>query len=224
MSANRTQAIVLRRTNYGEADRILQLLTPEGRRSVIAKGARKEKSRLAGGIELFAVCDIVITQGRGELGLLTSARLVQFYRHIMEDYDTMQFAYEAVKHITRASEMVDEPDWFDVLREVLMGLDVLTIPRQLVQTWFYVRYAQLLGDELNLRSDINGQALEADKKYTYDVAEKGLRLNVTGDITSDHIKFLRLLGVKSIQTLAQVGGLEPILGECWMVTRQHATL
>ena len=34
----RTRAIVLRRTDYGEADRILQLLTPEGKRSVIARG------------------------------------------------------------------------------------------------------------------------------------------------------------------------------------------
>src|SRR3954469_2246628 len=114
MTTIRTRAIVLRRTNYGEADRILQLLTPEGKRSVMAKGVRREKSRLAGGIELFAISDIVITQGKGDLGILTSARLVQFYRHIMEDYDTMQFAYEVIKQVTRASEMVDEPEWYDV--------------------------------------------------------------------------------------------------------------
>ena len=60
MKTYRTQAVVLRRTNYGEADRILQLLTPDGRRSVMARGVRKEKSKLAGGIELFAVSDVVI--------------------------------------------------------------------------------------------------------------------------------------------------------------------
>lgn len=49
----RTQAIILRRTNYGESDRILGLITPHGKLSVLARGARKEKSRLAGGIELF---------------------------------------------------------------------------------------------------------------------------------------------------------------------------
>ena len=36
--SERVKAIVLRRTNYAEADRVLQLLTPKGRRSVIAKG------------------------------------------------------------------------------------------------------------------------------------------------------------------------------------------
>ena len=73
----RTEAIVLRRTDYGEADRILQLLTPEGKKSVVAKGVRREKSKLAGGIELFSVSEVVIHEGKGELGILTGAKLVE---------------------------------------------------------------------------------------------------------------------------------------------------
>jgi DNA repair protein RecO (recombination protein O) len=215
---------VLRRTNYGEADRILHLLTPEGKRSVIARGVRREKSKLAGGIELFAICDIVVTKGKGDLGLLTSARLVQFYRHILEDYDTMQFAYEAVKQVARASEMVDEPEWYDVLAEVLEALDTRSTPRQLVETWFYLRYSALLGYELSLERDIAGQALMADMCYTYDVGEKGLRATSQGELTADHIKFLRLMAVKPLKVLVQIGGVEMILPNCWMVARQHAAV
>ncbi|MDR1589563.1 MAG: recombination protein O N-terminal domain-containing protein, partial [Oscillospiraceae bacterium] len=40
----------------------------------IAKGVRKEKSRLAGGIEPFCLSEIVVRAGRGELGVLTGAR------------------------------------------------------------------------------------------------------------------------------------------------------
>lgn len=224
MSGVRTRAIVLRRTNYGEADRILQLLTPDGKKSVMARGVRREKSKLAGGIELFAVSDIVITKGRGELGILTSARLIQFYRHILEDYDTMQLGYEFVKLTSSASEMVDGPEWYDVLSEVLMALDVLTIPRPLIQTWFYLRYAALLGYELSLFNDVDGQPLSADKSYMYDVSEKGLRASTRGDLVADHIKFLRLVSVKPLQTLAQVGGIEQILPECLQVARQHAAI
>ena len=115
MKTIRTRAIVLRRTNYSEADRILQLLTPEGRRSVMAKGVRREKSKLAGGIELFAISDVVIGEGKGDLGILTSSQLVIFYRHILEDYDRLQFGYRAIKFIGKASEAVDEPEWFDLL-------------------------------------------------------------------------------------------------------------
>lgn len=224
MTMLRTRAIVLRRTNYGEADRILQVLTPTGKRSVMARGVRREKSRLAGGIELFAVCDIVITQGKGDLGILTSARLVEFYRHIMEDYDTMQFAYEVIKQVTRASEMVEEPEWYDVLSEVLAALNVPSIPRQLVQTWFYLHYASLLGSELSLVNDINGERLQSDLKYVYDVSEKGLREDARGELTADHIKYLRLVNAKSLTVLAQVGGVEAVLPDCWQVARQHAAI
>lgn len=224
MKTVRTQAIVLRRTNYGEADRILQLLTPEGRRSVMARGVRKEKSRLAGGIELFALSDVVIGEGRGDLGILTSARLVTFYRHILEDYDRMQFGYEVIKQVGRASELVDEPEWFDVLLEVLAALDSRTLPRQLIETWFYLRHAALLGAELSLSNDVDGNALDSNKKYTYDISEKGLRPSEQGEITADHIKFLRLVNAKSLKVLAQIGGVDEILPDCWMVARQHAAI
>lgn len=220
----RTRAIVLRRTNYGEADRILQLLTPEGRQSVIARGVRKEKSRLAGGIELFAVSDVVVGQGKGDLSILTSARLVQFYRHILEDYDRMQFGYEAIKQIAKASEMVNEPEWFDILLEVLMALDTKTVDLRLTQAWFYLRHSALLGYELSLHRDITGETIEVAARYRYDVAEKGLRKTTQGELTVDHIKLLRLMSDKPLRVLAQVGGLDDVLGECLAVTRMHAAL
>lgn len=224
MKTTRSRAIVLRRTNFGEADRILDLLTPDGRVSVMARGVRKEKSKLAGGIELFAVCDVVIGEGKGNLGVLTSARLVQFYRHILEDYDRMQFAYETLAQVAKASASLDEEEWYDIVAEVLAALDVSTVPLALVQTWFYVRVAQLLGDELNTMRDIAGQKLSADKKYRYDGQEKGFVEMMNGNITSDHIKILRLVAVKQLSVLLQVGGMGEYLSDCLLVSRQHASL
>jgi len=224
MTTIRTRAIVLRRTNYGEADRILQLLTPEGRQSVMARGVRREKSKLAGGIELFAVSDVVVNSGKGDLGILTSARLIQFYRHILEDYDRLQFGYEAVRHVAAATESVDEPEWFDILQEVLAGLDVRTMPRQLVEAWFYLRLASLLGRELSLANDVDGNRINAESRYSYDISEQGLRQAANGELSADHIKFLRLMNSKSLRILGQIGGINDVLPECWTVARQHAAL
>lgn len=224
MKSTRTRAIVLRRTNYGEADRIVQLLTPSGKKSVMAKSVRREKSRLAGGIELFAICDVVIGEGKGDLGILTSARLVQFYNHIMQDYDRMQFAYTTIKLISKASDMVDEPEWYDVLSEVLMGLDAHSISLELVQTWFYLRYAALMGHELNLDRDNTGEKLSSELKYRYDEAEQGLRVVNSGEIGPEHIKLLRLIATKPLKTLVQIGGIESIIDDCLMVARQHAAV
>ena len=224
MSMERTEAIILRRTNYGEADRILKMITPLGQRSAIAKGVRREKSKLAGGIELFAVSDVVVNSGKGDLGILTSARLVQFYRHILEDYDRLQFGYEAINLVSKASENIDEPEWYGILSEVYMGLDVSTIPLQLTQTWFYLHYAELTGYELNLERDVAGQTLAPDKTYMYDVSEKGLRLSAQGDITAAHIKLLRIMATKPISAIAQIGGVADILPDCWLIARQHAAI
>lgn len=223
-NGERVRAIVLRRTDYAEADRVLQLLTPKGRRSVIAKGVRRERSKLAGGIELFAICDVVIRSGRGELGLLTSARLVAFFRHILEDYDRMQFAYAAMKLVAQASETIDEPEWYSVLAATLEHLNKPDVSRQLIETWFYVQYAGLLGEDLNLRIDVAGQPLQPGKQYMYDEGEKALRLSEQGNIGADHIKLLRLIDAKPLEAVAQIGGIEGAIADCWLVARQHAAV
>ena len=224
MRTHRTRAIVLRRTNFGEADRILQLLTPEGRRSVMARGVRREKSKLAGGIELFAITDVVLGEGKGELGVLTSAQLVHFYRHILEDYDRLQFGYRAVKLVGKASDAVDEPEWYDLLAEVLAALDATTIPQELIETWFLLRYSGLLGRELNLELDIDGGALLPDTRYRYDSGEQGLRPLQSGELTTEHIKLLRLIATRSLKVLVQIGGIGAFLPECLRVAREHAAL
>ena len=190
----------------------------------MARGVRKQNSKLAGGIELFAISDVVIGEGKGELGVLTSSRLVHFYNHIIEDYDRLQFGYTAIKLIAKASETIDEPEWYELLSELLMALDNKTIAQELTEAWFYLRYASLLGHQLNLDIDINGTPLSPELRYRYDIAEQGLVEMINGPLTSEHIKLLRLIATRSLKILAQIGGLGAILPECLQVAREHASV
>jgi len=62
------EGIVLRRIDYGEADRILTVLTLEhGKIGVIARGVRKSQSRLASRTDLFTRSRMQLARGRGEL-------------------------------------------------------------------------------------------------------------------------------------------------------------
>lgn len=221
---SRTRAIVLRRTNYGEADRILKLITPLGQVSVMARGVRRERSRLAGGIELFAVSDMTFQSGKGKLAVLTSARLEKFFANILSDYDRLEFGYLATKLVMRASEDIDDSAWFDTLLAVYEGLDDDAIDRRLVEAWFYLRYASATGYELSLERDVLGAVLDAGETYSYDISERGLRPNERGEITADHIKFLRLVAVKPLRVVAQIGGVDDILSDCWHLTRQAAAI
>ncbi|MBN1266821.1 MAG: DNA repair protein RecO [Anaerolineales bacterium] len=69
----RTEAIILRRQDFGEADRILTVLTPEyGKIRLLAKGARRPSSRKAGHLEPFTRVDLMVARGRN-LDLVTQA-------------------------------------------------------------------------------------------------------------------------------------------------------
>ena len=61
-----TKGIVIGRTNFGEADRIVRFFTPDrGKLSAIAKGIRKIKSRSGGHLELFGEVSLMLATGRG---------------------------------------------------------------------------------------------------------------------------------------------------------------
>lgn len=224
MRTRREKAIVLKRVNYGEADRIIDFITPGGRVSAIAKGSRKQKSKLAGGVEPFSLCDVVFGDGKTDLKVVTSARMETHYNEILKDYDRMQFGYEVLAHVARASGGFDESNWFDMTRETLECLNDFGISLDLTRVWFYVRIADLLGEALNLAIDSDGDRLTEGARYRYDFTEKVLVKDSKGAIASSHIKILRLAANSQLRSLARVTGVDLELGECLYVARMHASL
>jgi DNA repair protein RecO (recombination protein O) len=201
----RTEAIILRRTNYGEADRILNLLTPEhGKLSAIAKGVRRPKSKLAGGLELFAVCDVTILQGKSDLGVVTSSRIKQFYGDILRDYDRMQVAYEVIKQINKVTETVTDSTFYALLHDSLLYLGDLKIDWRITELWFWLQLANLLGNPINLTTDKSGEPLKETEKYSYDHSSNAFYAHPGGDFGSEHIKFLRLAVSKPASVLSRV--------------------
>ena len=208
----RTKAIVLRRTNYGEADRILQLLTPEyGKIAVMAKGVRREKSKLAGGIELFAVSDVSLVSGKSTIWTLTGARLDTFFAHIMTDYERMQFAYEVIKQLSRVTEQVSDPAFYELLETALASLNDPGIALDITVTWFWLQLAILQGQGLNLSTDVNGMKLVEDKSYSFDSEAMTFIFSEQGEFTTDHIKLLRILSAQKPEVVTKVKDISTLL-------------
>lgn len=221
MKPIRTKAIVLRRTNYGEADRILQLLTPDyGKVSAMAKGVRREKSKLAGGIELLAVSDVTLISGKSEIWTLTGAKMDTFFAHIMNDYDRLQFAYEAIKQVSRASEQVNDSAFFVLLETTLSALNDPSVQTDVTITWFWLQLAILLGVGLNLATDVNGMKLVEDKNYVFDAEAMAFTFRENGEFTTEHIKVLRLISAQSPVVVSKVKGITPLLAQVrWLAER-----
>lgn len=189
-----TVAIILTRTNYGEADRIITVLTPDyGKLRLIAKGVRRVKSKLAGGIELFSVSNITFVRGRGEIGTLISTRLLRHYGHIVDDIRRVQQGYELIKILNKATEDNVEPTYFELLEQAFQALDDASLSPELIAMWFEAQLLRLAGHTPNLRTDITGARLDEHSAYEFDLDAMAFVLRVQGKYTPSSIKFMRLV-------------------------------
>lgn len=188
-----TTGIILSRTDYGEADRILTLLTPDqGKLRLMAKGVRKVKSKLAGGIELFSVSDIVFIRGRSDIGTMVSTRLIKHYGDIVKDVSRTMLGYDLIKMLNRATEDEPEREYFALLEQTFVALDDLMVPLDVIRMWFLMQLIQLDGHAPNLHTDPRGQKLVADKHYEFSFDDMAFMERPDGRFTADHIKFLRV--------------------------------
>lgn len=193
MKQVKTRAIILSRTDYSEADRILTLLSPDlGKLRVIARGVRREKSKLAGGIELFSISNITLIRGKSDLYTITSTRLIHHYAKIVQNLDRTMLAYDLVKQLDRATE--DEPgrEYFNLLEGVFATLEDKQVSADLIRLWFGVRLLQLGGYAPNTKSDANGKDLTASGHYDFDYEVMAFRPDPNGRYIANHIKWLRL--------------------------------
>src|SRR5215471_12267089 len=103
----RTEAVIIRRADVGEADRALTLFTPHGKRRVVAKSARKTTSRLAGHIELFTHTSLLLAVGRN-LDIVTQSVIIHSFDTLRRDLRRISAAYYVAELIDRLTEEDDE--------------------------------------------------------------------------------------------------------------------
>ncbi len=120
----RLQAIVMRRRDMGEADRLLTVFTRDrGKVTLLAKGVRRAASRKAGHLEPFTYTDLLVAKG-ANLDLVTQAETIAAHRHVREDLWLSSLAYYIVE-LADAFTQDEDPNslLFDLLLETLGRLD-----------------------------------------------------------------------------------------------------
>ena len=107
-----TEAIVLSSVDYGEADRIVTLLTlGRGRLSAFAAGARKSKRRFAGNLEPGSHVKARLVERRGDTCRLDAADLQRSFHHVREDLPRIAralYCLELCRELTRDHEPHEE--------------------------------------------------------------------------------------------------------------------
>jgi len=208
-----TTGIVLARIDYGEADRIITLITPDaGKLRLMAKGVRRIKSKLAGGIELFSVTSITYIRGRGDIGALVSSRLVTHYGRIVQDIDRTMLGYELTKQLAKATEDEPEADYFHLLEQAFVALNDPAIPLELIRLWFGAQLLRLSGHTPNLQTQLDGTKLVADQTYEFNFDDSAFIARPDAPYSAGEIKFLRLVfhGNEPV-VLAKIAGVKDLV-------------
>ena len=135
-----TKGIVLRETNYKEADKLLTVLTAEGgKRTVKARGCRRKGSALAAASQLLAYSDMTLFEYR-DYYTLNEGSTVALFRHVREDLEKLALgSYFAEVTEAVAEEGIPEPELLSLLLNSLYALDALDRPLPLVKAAFELR-------------------------------------------------------------------------------------
>jgi DNA repair protein RecO (recombination protein O) len=203
-----TQAIVLRRDDYGEADRLVTLLTPQqGKLRVLAKGARKITSRKAGHIELFTRTQLLLAKGR-TFDLITQAELIEPYRALREDVARGAQAHYLCELAEQfAPEDSDSTALFELLADGLTWLCNAKDPA-LAARAFELRLLTLEGYRPELFTCARtGEPLEVDRdpnveRVPFSPGEGGVLLSAVGLTARDAYYIGRgaLMLLRALQT------------------------
>ena len=124
MPPYKTQGIVLRTYDLGEADKILVLFTRnEGKISAIAKGAKKPRSRSLGGAQMFGHNQYLLYRGRN-LDIVTQYEVVSAHVHLRDDLERLAYASYAVELLIETTHERDpSPEIFDLMVWILGNID-----------------------------------------------------------------------------------------------------
>ena len=134
----RTQAVVLRKREVGEADRVFTVFTRDfGKVNLVAVGERKITSKLRGGLEVLCLSEVEFVEGRRNT--IIDSSLVEGYRFLKTDLRRTRAALRIIEtlDVFLKGQAQDEKAW-KLLTETLDTLnDPMVSPAKWSPLYYY---------------------------------------------------------------------------------------
>jgi DNA repair protein RecO (recombination protein O) len=162
----RIEAVVLRHSDWGEADRLLWLFTREqGKLRAVAKGVRKLRSRKAGHLEPLTRSSLLLARGR-DLPIITQAETVEAFIPLREDLHLWEYACHIVELLDRFTyEEGENRALYRLLLDTLARL-ASEPDADLVVHYYEIRLLDLLGFRPQLFNCAHcGKEIRAEDQY-----------------------------------------------------------
>jgi DNA repair protein RecO (recombination protein O) len=167
MAIRHDQGIVLRSYPFGEADRVVVLLSPNrGKIRTVAKGVRKTKSRFGGRLEPFSHVDLILYEGRN-LDTITQVATIEPFPRLRNDLE----AVVAAGTMVEAADAVAQEDessmrLFLLLHRGLRSLESGRATPDLI-TSFLLKLADVVGVAPALQSCASCGRVEELHRFSF---------------------------------------------------------
>jgi DNA repair protein RecO (recombination protein O) len=140
-----TEAIIIKKTKLGEADRILTLYTPGlGKIQAVAKGVRRPKSKLSGHLELLTHSQVTLARGHN-LDTITGSQTINSFMPLKTDLWLTSYGLYIIELVNQfTAEHVEDERLFRLLLETLQNL-CQTNNRELLLRYFEIHLLEEVG-------------------------------------------------------------------------------
>ena len=141
----RAEGIILRHSEFGEADRLLTIYTREmGKVRTIAKGVRKARSRKAGHVEPFTRTQLQLARGR-DLLIITQVEAIDTFSALREDLVLLGYASYIIELLDQSTYDEEENrSLYNLLSRTLTRLNRGDMPN-LVTRYYELRLLDYIG-------------------------------------------------------------------------------
>lgn len=177
MSTYRDNAIVLGSHKFGEADRVVVLLSQShGKVRAVAKGVRKTKSSIGARLEPMSHVDVSLRKGK-ELDTVDQVKLIHPHQSLRDDFDRLRQGLAMVEAMNKVTPDRDPvPHLYELLSRALHALNDKNSPLMLAA--FFWRLISVEGQAPQL--DVCVGCGEAGELSTFDVVEGGAHCSACG--------------------------------------------
>ncbi|UCG83372.1 MAG: DNA repair protein RecO [Dehalococcoidia bacterium] len=196
----KTEAVVLKRTNLGEADSIITLYTANlGKIRAVAKGVRRPKSKLGGHLDLITRSALLLAQGQN-LDIITQSQSIESFLPLKSDLVRIGCAMYIAELLDQfTAEHVENYPVYRLLSDDLLWLCEARDP-DLVLRHFEIQLLSHLGYQPELYHCLECRAPIAPQRNMFSPSSGGILCpNCAGvepaarPISVDALKVMRFL-------------------------------
>ena len=186
MGIFKTKGIVIAEHNMSDYDKMVTILTPNGKIGCAAKGARRPKSSLMAGTQLLCFGDYLIYQGASSYSI-NSCDLIEVFYNLRIDLDKLTYASHILKIINDVTD--ENQNTYKILQLYLNTLYMISEEEKnldFVISVFKLRLCCLLGFMPEIRKC--GNCKEQEELNYFSLKDNCLKCTACGKIDKSAIQ------------------------------------